>query len=115
MEFRTWLLSTDQRVFPTTVPPGRSRPPVLLGARNEQLSLQVAAYSAGTDPRKVTVRVQAPSGWGVRVRRVGYVPMRHRNTVLSADPLDLVGGAELVDDPRRVKLAGSGVRLHAFQ
>ena len=39
------------------------------------------------DGTRIPVRVAAegPDGWSVRVRRVGYVPVRHHNTPIDAD------------------------------
>ncbi len=63
-------------------------------ARNEFFSCQVAVrrdYTPGEirpDPAGVRVQVEPGSPWQVRVRRVGYVPMRHATTWKPREEVD---------------------------
>lgn len=92
MAFRSWLASSLVRHFPQT-PASTSSSLVLDGARNEQLSFQVAVRleSTGSQPRTVRIEVEADKALNTRVRRVGYVPVRHHNTATSESELDGVG------------------------
>ncbi len=76
---RTWILSSLERVFPATQP-GRSAKSVADVARNERFSFQVALRGDGDEPLPVSIEVTGPVGWRTRIRRVGYVPVRHLNT-----------------------------------
>lgn len=102
MAIRAWLVGTDRRVFAGTAAPGRARPPRLLAARNETTSLQVAVHNGAAAPGEVSVEAVPPSGWTARVRRVDYVPVRHRNTGTFDDPKDVERGGPIpgfVPDP----------------
>ena len=88
MRFQTWLTISLIRHFPSTPPP-RASLSALEAARNEQFSFQVAMRSDTHTP--VTVEAKGPAGWMVRVRRVGFVPVAHRNTPILADPRDVAG------------------------
>lgn len=80
-----WLTSSLIRIYPATRPLVRGSLSMDV-ARNEFFSCQVAVRRddpAGVtqpDPATVKVVVEAGSPWNARVRRVGYVPMRHANT-----------------------------------
>lgn len=81
------LSSSMVRHFPST-PIRRQAAPALDVARGERHSFQVALREAGDRPVDLTVEAEAPEGWGVRVRRVGYVPVRHHNTDMPEDEVD---------------------------
>ena len=91
MQLSTWIASSLQRHFPAS--PAASRRLLRLdAARNEQFSFQAVMRLEGTDwPRQVEVTAVGPEGWDIRVRRVGYVPVRHLNTRLAAGPLEVDG------------------------
>jgi len=75
-----WLQDCHVRVFPTGNEGGR-RLLRLEAARGERLSFQACIRAPeGGEPVPVSVRVDGPDGIGVRVRRVGFVPMPHHNT-----------------------------------
>ena len=87
MTFRSWLSTSHVRHFPATVP-GRVRTLRIDAARNERFDFQLALRGGAAGPQEVVVEARAPRGWRVRVRRVGYVPMRHHNTGTPPDELD---------------------------
>jgi hypothetical protein len=92
MLLRSWVASSLVRHYPSTCPQ-EPVPLVLEGALNEQFSFQVALRLETGRAQSVRLDVQAPSGWDVRVRRVGYVPLRHHNTPLEpAGDDDIEGG-----------------------
>ena len=101
MPLTSWIASSVVRHYPAT-PPKPSKPPVVDAALNEQFSFQVAMRMRGETPLRVCVEAEGPAGWSVRVRRVGYVPMRHHNTPVEASSLDVEGRALIpgyVPDP----------------
>ncbi len=93
MTLHTWLAPSTVRHYLNTPPPARPEALALHIARRERCSLQlVLRLEAGEpDPATVAVRAHAPDGWQVRVRRVGYVPVRRHNTPVSDDPLETDG------------------------
>jgi hypothetical protein len=60
-------------------------------ARNERFSFQVALRQDGTEPLKVRIEAAFPAGWRARVRRVGYVPIRHLNTETPPAEIEGIG------------------------
>jgi hypothetical protein len=90
MTLQSWLASSLTRHFPLSEPQ-EAEPLTLHSALNEQMSFQVALWSDQGPGQNVRVDVQAPAGWDARVRRVGYVPVRHRNTPVPSDPDDIDG------------------------
>lgn len=68
-------------------------------ALNERFSFQLAVRNEikfdrkpkNDDPVAISVRAEAPEGWEIRIRRVGYVPMLHRNTSAIGDEADGLG------------------------
>jgi len=98
MTLHVWLTSSMVRLFPQT-PAMRGEPLLLHGARNEQLSFQVAVRLEEEDRQVVRLAVDGPHDWSIRVRRVGYVPVRHHNTPIDedTDALDEIPG--YVPDP----------------
>lgn len=102
---RSWLCSPLQRLFPHT-PAQRNRAWSYDAALNERFSFQVGirdevadlgeSYAAAT----VVCSVTAPKGWNVRVRRVGYVAVSHRNTATPESDIDGVNNYPgFVPDP----------------
>ncbi len=90
MALRSWLAPSLVRHYPQT-PARRPAPLAIDAARNERLSFQVAFRMENETPQEVGVSVSAPSGWTIRTRRVGYVPVRHHNTPVEAHPRDIEG------------------------
>lgn len=84
MTLYVWLASSLERHFPHT-PPSPPQPLTLDGALNEQQSFQVVLRLEEEAQQGVRVFVDGPPGWLIRVRRVGYVPVRHHNTPVDAD------------------------------
>jgi hypothetical protein len=91
MTLHTWLSSATTRHYPDTRPPEMLPAVRLDGARNARMGFQLALRLQEGEPQTVQVRASAPEGWQVRVRRVGYVPVRHHNTPVSDDPLETDG------------------------
>ena len=91
MPVASWVVPNTERVFPQS--PARRGPahPALEGALNERMSFQVAVRGDEPSPVNVSLAVDGPAGWRIRVRRVGYVPLPHHNTPVMADPLDMDG------------------------
>lgn len=79
MKPRIWAVSKLERVFPSTTPRA-SKTTKIDAALNERFSFQAAVRNEGAAPVVVSAKAQGPAGWQVRVRRVGYVPVRHGNT-----------------------------------
>ncbi len=75
---QAWLSSSLRRFYPSS-PIEPSRMPALAAARGERVSLQAVFRGADT-AQWITAVVTAPDELTARVRRVGYVPMPHRNT-----------------------------------
>ncbi len=101
---KSWLSSSVVRHFPHA-PAEKNLAWSYDAARNERFSFQVALRLEPEDWRKswpieVTCSVQAPKGWTVRVRRVGHVPVMHRNTTTQVAEIDGVGNYPgFVPDP----------------
>jgi hypothetical protein len=118
MSLRTWVTSSLVRHFPAT--PARMAGSLRLdAARHERLSAQVAMRwepepgDTVAGPVEVRVEAEAPASWQVRVRRVGYVPLRHHNTDIPVDELDGWGHVPgYVPDPL---FDETMVRLPAFE
>ena len=104
MSICTWLSSSLERNYPAT--PMKRQPSLTIDAAlNERFSFQLVVRNEakldGSDgPVNVSIRAEAPAGWEIRIRRVGYVPMLHRNTGAAegeADGLGMIPG--YVPDP----------------
>ena len=92
--FQSWLTHSLTRVTPRTLPPARAGAMSLLVARGERVSCQLAVRMPPAEkPVEVTVACEASGGIGVRVRRVGYVPVGHFNlpTIAGHSEGDLPG------------------------
>ncbi len=87
---RCWLETSLRRVYPTS-PPGEAVSRNMLAARGERLSLQACFRNLETNSAIVRCDASAPEGWGVRVRRVGFVPMQHLDTFTPKDELEGIG------------------------
>ncbi|MEW6750673.1 MAG: DUF4091 domain-containing protein [Candidatus Latescibacterota bacterium] len=116
MSIRSWTTSALTRHFPST-PPRPARGLALEAALDERVSFQVAVRQEEGDPQEVRVEVRAPEGRRARVRRVGYVPVRHHNTPALADDTDGLGMIpgyvpDALFDEDRVLLPGG--ETHAF-
>lgn len=61
-------------------PVSSSQPLSLLGAINERLSFQVGVCAKGTS-ENVRIAIDGPGAWRARIRRVGFVPLWHRNNI----------------------------------
>ncbi len=85
-----WLVSSLERVFPTTRARTQQRLEVV-AARGETISFQVAVANLHTQEATVGLALEPPAGVSARVRRVGFVPMRHFNTQTEEDELDGCG------------------------
>ncbi|OGV66014.1 MAG: hypothetical protein A3K19_00380 [Lentisphaerae bacterium RIFOXYB12_FULL_65_16] len=98
MKLHSWLATSLVRHYPAT-PVVSVRPLSLDVARNERFSFQVglrlesdpASGGRWDYPVEVKLEAEAPEGWTVRVRRVGYVPMRHLNTSMNVEDADGLG------------------------
>jgi len=90
MKIHSWLASALVRHFPLT-PSRKAEPLALEAALNESFSFQIVLRLEDDQPETVHVDVQAPSGWSTRVRRVGYVPVRHHNTPIEPSSEDIEG------------------------
>ncbi len=118
MAIQSWISTSLVRHFPKT-PPKRTTALALEGARNESLSFQVGMRQGNEPPCKVRVTADGPPGWRVRVRRVGYVPMRTHNTPIETDPRDVDGVGQIpgyVPDPllEETELLLPARETHAF-
>lgn len=85
-----WSETSLKRIFPNTEPGSAAELP-LTSARNAQLSFQLAFRNLRDSSIRVRAAVEAPEGWSVRVRRVGYVPIHSFDTDVPIDELDGVG------------------------
>ncbi|HOG51719.1 MAG TPA: hypothetical protein PKY10_14100, partial [Lentisphaeria bacterium] len=119
MTFKSWLATSSVRFYPTS--PVETRKRLRLDAAlNERVSFQVLLRHDGLAPRQFTVTATGPDGWDIRVRRVGYIPVRHLNTHPAPIPPEDVEGADqipgYVPDPlfeeQTILLPGS--ETHAF-
>ena len=89
MALQSWL-ATLERYYPRDTRRSSDDPRLDL-ALNERGSFQLVMRDPDTERQPVIVQATGPEGWGVRVRRVGYVPVRHLNTPVLRDPLETDG------------------------
>ncbi len=119
MPLDVWLAENSRRYYPDS-PSLRCRTLRLDSALNEGSSFQVLMRHDDPLPKKIEVSVQGPEGWQLRVRRVGYIPVRHLNVYplpLSAN--DQEGGDKIpgyVPDPlfEEEKILLPSRETHAF-
>ena len=98
MTLHAWLTSSTVRNYPQTLP-GPSDPLVLRGARNEQMSFQLALRLEDEVRKAVRIEAEGPQDWAIRIRRVGYVPVRHHNTPIGPDTDGIGAIPGFVPDP----------------
>ena len=79
------LTPSTVRHFPNAALPEKKLSSIDV-ALNERFNFQVALRADAA--ANVTVALEGPSGWALRVRRVGFVPVPHHNTPVLQDPLD---------------------------
>lgn len=91
-----WLETSLKRVFLATEP-GSADSPELIAPRNGQVSFQACVRNDRSSPMHIECSVTGGEGLNVRVRRVGYVPMRFGTTDTPASDLD--SGPGFVPDP----------------
>ena len=95
---KMWVATSLQRLSTST--PGDQKDIQLSAARNATLSFQVVMQNESGEKLHVVCDVAGAPDLGIRVRRVGYVPLPHRNANIDlkvADGGDLLPG--LVPDP----------------
>jgi hypothetical protein len=80
---QAWLCSSLRRFYPSS-PAESNIGTSAVAARGERVSLQ-AVFRNGETPRRITARIEGPEALVLQVRRVGYVPMAHRNTETSVE------------------------------
>ena len=78
MTVHSWISNTDRRFFPQSLPEKKH---TCSGdfALNERFSFQVLLRS-DEEPLRYKLSAMVEDGWCVRIRRIGYVPVRHANT-----------------------------------
>ncbi len=94
-----WLQTSLSRVYPGS--PSRSSDCIdLLAARNERMSFQACIHNPTENAVEAEIAVEVPDELGSLVRRVGYVPVPHFNTVTEQSELEGVGHVPgFVPDP----------------
>jgi len=121
-DIKSWLSTSLVRHYPST-PASPSRVLRMQVGRNEFFSFQaglrwVFSASAGVPrPIEISATVEDPKDWSVRVRRVGYVPLRHHNLAAipeESDGFDQIPG--FVPDPlfEEDRIALPANETHAF-
>ncbi|MGC9360627.1 MAG: hypothetical protein ACP5G7_09685, partial [Anaerolineae bacterium] len=94
-----WLEPVSHRVYPGSSPRGGAALR-LACARGELVAWQACFRQLGPQAAEVQLDVNAPAGWEVSIRRVGYVPMPHLSTQTEATDLEGLGHVPgLVPDP----------------
>ena len=94
-----WSESSLKRVYPNSDPGSAALLP-LVTARNAQLSFQACFRNLRDCCIRVRATVDAPAGWSVQIRRVGYMPQQQLSTDVPLDEVDGVGHVPgLVPDP----------------
>lgn len=88
----SWLSGSLERHFPHQ-PAGKKRVAAFDAVRLARCSFQVALRLEPRDwrsanPVEVSCAIEAPRGWRTRIRRVGHVPVAHRNTATEAAEID---------------------------
>jgi hypothetical protein len=87
---RFWLETSLKRVYPTSSP-GGGGPLPLVTARNARLSFQACFRNDRINSVIVRCDVVDADDCSLRVRRVGFVPMRGLNTYVPADEVEGIG------------------------
>jgi len=91
MDIISWMESSLVRIFPETQAPVGRHGLSLEVALNERFSFQICVRNESVLPVPVEAWLTGPSGWLLRLRRVGVVPVRHHNTEMSPAALDNAG------------------------
>lgn len=83
----SWLAPSLTRHFPLS--PARHSARLQLDiARNEPISFQTGIRQESGNARHYQLTVDAPDDIAVRIRRIGYVPLRHHNTMMAETDID---------------------------
>jgi hypothetical protein len=90
MSAAIWTAKSTQRFYPASPTESRNRI-TLHAALNEKVSFQAVMRLDDPEPHRVQVSTETPDGWTARIRRVGYVPVKHLNTRLAEGPLEVDG------------------------
>jgi hypothetical protein len=107
MALCSWLSSSLVRNYPST-PSLIKRNLSFDVARNERFSFQLVLrneakvdFEAKNDtPQLLSIEASAPQGWNIRIRRVGYIPVLHRNTRTAFEDIEGAGNIPgYVPDP----------------
>lgn len=101
MTLQSACTTPHRRWYPGSPVP-TSAPLTLEAALNEQFSFQVVVRLGGGTRQKIQAEINRPTGWYIRLRRVGYVPVRHHNTPIESDTADVEGVGQIpgyVPDP----------------
>jgi hypothetical protein len=92
MTVSSWVSSSLVRHYPATPVPKAAPSPISIEvALNERFSFQVVMRMSGEVPQQVRLEVDSPRGLVARIRRVGYVPIRHHNTPVMSNHADMDG------------------------
>ena len=96
---KMWVATSLQRVFPDS--PAVDQNDIRIpSARNATISFQVVVRNETRERLRVRCDVDGAPDLGIRVRRVGYVPLPHRNTGIDLKVADGAGYLPgLVPDP----------------
>lgn len=91
MSLISWISSSLVRNYPSTLK-NQKQLPKIETFLNARFSFQVVMRMENEKrPQSVKVKVNGPSGWSIRVRRVGYVPVPHHNIPLQGSRSDIEG------------------------
>lgn len=97
---RFFLASSLERIFPGSAAGDASRTLTLLVPRNGTVSFQACLKNMRPSPLEIECAVTGGDGLNIRIRRVGYVPLRHLTPYPDFSEVDAGGKAPgLVPDP----------------
>ncbi len=119
MALNVWLSNNCVRYYPDS-PAKQARTLQLDTALNERSSFQVLLRHDGMMPQQVSLSIEGPADWQIRVRRVGYIPVCHLNTYpLPVADEDVEGRTQIpgyVPDPLfdEQEIILPGQETHAF-
>ena len=85
MALKCWISDANRRFFPQSTAIHKK---TLSGdyALNEHFSFQVLLREDDGRTSNIKLYTEADDGWIIRIRRIGYVPVRHANTPVMQDP-----------------------------
>ncbi len=99
----TWIQDTTRRIFPSSsLPPGDfgENGFRLILARGERRAFQVGVRNGSLHACRLSAEILDTQGLRVRLRRIGYVPLRHLTTDTDPAELDVPGAIPgFVPDP----------------